>query len=402
MIHFRVRYERLRGRLGQVRRRAALLRATWLALLAGLAHLLAEAASGVDLPLLPWIVGAGAIFVAALVWQVKQSGEQQLDRELDRRFRLDDLIVTAVEVDRRGARSAVEGRLLDDAATAVATLGGERAIDSRAARLEAEAVVALLLVVVGGWLLLGAMGRDRPVERLPELPGLGAGGEGDASGFSAGVGPGPGGGSQGMRVLADALSDHAAARGIAAALMAGDAASAARSARALADRAAELSPAGRKDLAEILREAAAAIEATDPSLAQVVWETSRSLESADPEDAIEGVERLAAELDALAKRSRGSAGSPSSPEHDRTGPLTRRLPVEPQEASWPVPEPGTSGFSRGGAARGRADRQEEPGATVSGGLPRSERQPTAPDPLRYPWALRDTVQDYFSPAGSGQ
>ncbi len=170
MIHFRVRYEGLRGRLGQTRRRTALLRSASLAMVVPLLGLSAHVSG--HLPFAPtvWFGGAAIVFVTAAVWQTRSSAEPELGRVLDRRHGLDELLVTAVEVDRRGAHTVVEGRLLDDAATAVATLGDEQALDGRTTRREGETVVALVMIIAGLWLLTGTIRNTEPVVRLPPLP----------------------------------------------------------------------------------------------------------------------------------------------------------------------------------------------------------------------------------------
>lgn len=408
MIHFRVRYERLRGRLGQVRRRAALFRAAWLALLVPLVALLAHFGTGARLALVPSLAGMGLVFAVSAAWQFRRFAEQELGRALDRRYDLDDLMITAVEVDRRGARSVVEGRLLDDAATAVATLGDERAIDGRVARREGETTVALALIAAGLWLLVGTIGPPPSVQRLPPVPGFGVGaeGSGDEGGAGSGLGRGSGRGtgagdnfgvSSALSALAGALGDHAGAGELVAALARGDPAAAASAARALADRAAGLSSAGREDLAALMHKAAAEVESLDPELAAAVQQAARALESPQPAVAAAGVERLATELDSLAVRPRAGPGAPDSAAHGRSAPQSRRLAVEPA----PVPLAGGSGAPTDGSGpatgQGAARREERAARELRAGAATAGSEPVGPDPLRYPWVMRETVRHYFAP-----
>ncbi len=347
-------------------------------------------------PAVAWIVFSGFVFVVAAAWQMRRRPVSELGRELDRRYELDDLMITAVEVDQRGPRSNVEGRLLDDAATAVATLGDERAIDDRASRREGETAAALLLVVVGLWLLVGTVGRPMPVEALPPLSDHGGEGTSDGSGAGASGSGGSGDPSEGLGALAGALGDHAAAREIALALAGGDAAQAAREARSLAERAGDLSSAGRRDLADVLSQAADEVEPTDPDLARALRQAAQAIESPDPDSAASGVDRLARELDALAALQVGPMGVAEAENHDRLGPRTRRLSVDPELAALQAtPMPGSSaGWAAGGQD---SIGVESEGVEVRGGAPLAETTAVGADPLRYPWSLREAVQQYFRP-----
>lgn len=406
MIHFRVRHERLRDRLGSVRRRSALLRAAWLALLVPLVGLAVTIAGGVALGPGVWLAGAGLVFLlAALGWNRPRS-PGALDRDLDRRFGLDELLVTAVEVDRRGPRGPIEARLLDDAATAVAEIGGERAIDGRATRREAETLAALGLILVGLWLLAGTLGGPPPMQRLPDLGSL----DGSGGGAGGGVGDGTGGSggdqsggvSPAMGALAGALGDHAAARGIASALAAGDPAAAAKAARSLADRSDALSPAGRAELARTLGALAETLRPDNPELADALAEAERALADSAADSPAPGIEQLAEALEMLAQSDSRDTAAPVDP-RTRAGPPAERLavrPTPPGQAS--TPRAPRSGQSSGPAARPLAPvttgRTEAGAAPVRGGAV-AAAQPAAvgADPLRYPWVLRDMVRRYFDP-----
>ncbi len=401
MIHFRVRYERLRDRLGWVRRRAALVRAAWLALAVPLAGVVLSILRGAALAPGLWLVGAGLVFVLAAWWGGRPAPEGALDRDLDRRFGLDELLVTAVEVDRRGPRGAIEARLLDDAASAVAEIGGERAIDGRATRREVETFAALGLILAGLWLLAGTLGGPPPQARLPEIAAGGGGGDGAGSGPGSGDGLGGGGGSPAMGRLAAELGDHAAARGIAAALGKGDPAAAARAARALADRAEALSPAGRAELSRTLDSLAEDLGPQDPTLAEALREAGRALRDPAAPSPNGGIERLAEALDALAGSS-AARPAPTVAPRGRPGLPAERLAVQPTPAAAGLkPERSRGGRTTGMSARPGAEtggaRTEARPVPVRGGAVTARPAVVGADPLRYPWEMRDMVRQYFDP-----
>lgn len=426
MIHFRVRYERLRDRLGTVRRRAGLVRAAWLALLVPLAGLGLHIAGVGPLSPLWWALGAALAFGVAAGRLARAAPPRALDRELDRRFGLDELLVTAVEVDQRGPRGAIEARLLDDAATAVAVLGGERAIDDRTARREAETCVALALVLAGLWLLAGTLGGLPEVGRLPALGAMGGssdGADGEGSGPGEGAGPGAGAGGSGvpaaLGVMSGALGDHAAARDMADALAAGDPAAAARAARALADRAEGLSAEGRADLAATLQSLARRMAEDHPTLSRALREAGAALEDPDDVSPAGGIERLAAALDALSLS--GGSGmrlAPDAAARAREGPPAERLVVEPPAAALEVggeapgrgaAEPRTTGRladpERAGEAPAATTVEARPPAATGGsaaaGIARDAGGLAGADPLRYPWGWREMVRRYFQAPGDG-
>ncbi|MFN8424400.1 MAG: DUF58 domain-containing protein [Anaerolineae bacterium] len=95
-------------------------------------------------------VGAAAvIFAAAWLWPVRRHPSADV-RAIDRRFGLDELLVTAVEVDARGPRTPLEAQLLDDAAGRLTTIpAAERREPGRLA-VELETAAALGLMLLGG------------------------------------------------------------------------------------------------------------------------------------------------------------------------------------------------------------------------------------------------------------
>jgi hypothetical protein len=188
VIHFRIRYEQLRAGLGGRRRREGLLRAAWLGL--GIIGLAAPAWGAGWLGPWPWLWPAAAVglFMAATARMARPQAASELGEELDRRFGLDDLLVTAVEVDLRGPASPLEVRLLDDAATALARIERDPLLRGPGVVREAEALVGVAAAVVGAWLLAIALGGAALGPALPQI-GLGDPGGGTGAAGSPGRSP---------------------------------------------------------------------------------------------------------------------------------------------------------------------------------------------------------------------
>ena len=403
MIHFRIRFEQLRDRLGAQRRRRLVLRAAWLSLLVPLIGLLARYAGWT-----PWTAWTGfgltgLAFVLAWLWQSRRLAGSRLERELDRRFGLAELLTTAVEVDRRGAQSGVEVRLLDDAASAVAGLDGAGRLDRDGTRREAEMLAGLALVLAGLWILMGSLVGLPELERWPGLPPLETQTL-DPSGSEPGAG-GPGPGSAAGARLAGALGDHAAAGDIARALAQGDPAAAARAARSLADRAGGLSEGGREALADALQEVARELEPIDPELAEALRGSGRELGSDRPTDRAKALEDLASALDALSTRRRPD---PSPVEASlRSGPPVAALNADPTvlglRSSRKPDAPRSSGRTTGASAadaplEGPAEAPDRAAGPAGIGRIEAAGLQVGTDPQRVPWELRDTVRRYFAPA----
>lgn len=188
MIHFRIRYEQLRAVLARRRHHVAALRAGWLSLI-----VLGVAAAAFAIgrlgpwPVL-WPVAAASLFLAAWAAMARPQAPSELGEALDRLFALDDLLVTAVEVDERGPKSPLEVRLLDDAASALARIERDPRLIGPGVAREAEALIGMSAVVAGAWLLAvalsgatwipggGGLGANRIGGGFgPALPGLGLG-----------------------------------------------------------------------------------------------------------------------------------------------------------------------------------------------------------------------------------
>ena len=183
MIHFRIRYEQLRAGLGGRRKREGVLRAAWLGLVVlGVAAPAWGAGWRGSWPWL-WPGLATGVFLVAAARLARSQAASELGEELDRRFGLNDLLVTAIEVDLRGPVSPLEVRLLDDAATALARIERDPLLRGPGVAREAEALAGVAATVVGAWLLAIAFGGTATGTALPQigLPGSGLGAQGAES-----------------------------------------------------------------------------------------------------------------------------------------------------------------------------------------------------------------------------
>ncbi len=407
MIHFRVRYERLAGLLARRRWRVAVWRGAWLALLVPLAGLALAMMGATPRWWVVWWVAA-AVFAAATWYFGRTVSLGDLGRRLDRRFRLAELLVTAVEVDRRGPRSSVETRLLDDAAMAVARLSQGGTVADAAVRREVEMTVAVGLMLAGLWLLSGALTPIPPPLRLAALslpaPGGGSGMDVAAGPGGRGPGPGPGPGPGSAPILegvAEALGDQAVTLGVAAALRAADPAQAAREVRALADRAAALSPTGRADLAAAMAQAAAA--ASDTALAETLAAVSAALRQTEPVRLSESLARLATALDARSVAPGAGRVARAATPAARVGLPAERLRGDAKPlplAQEPGGAPAGQGQAAGLASVTGADSEAagaaawglaaDPGDAPAGGW----------DPQAVPSTLRPMVRRYFARGGA--
>lgn len=418
MINFRIRAERLLSRAQAIRTRAARLRGAWLAGLpiVGLATVrLLWPAAGAGARPWPWILAAGLVFALAWTLAGRRRGGADVLRDLDREMGLGDLLVTAEEVDRRGARSALERRLLEDGAAAIARFGGERALSDRAIRLERDALVGIGLVAFG-LVVLGEARRVPPhPDRLPpiEVPAA-AGGAGERPGAD-GAGHGNvgstgqgGGGMPGTDALARAFGATAAGAEVAAALEQGDGRTAARAVRALADRIDEMSPAGREALGQAMSGAGSS---ADDELARAARSASDALQG-DGERAADGLAELAAALDSLAGRAPRAVATPSIVERPGPGAEVGRLDAAGDSAASRFDTSVGSGVDRSAAGRGQdSTAVQGPGgsgaragerAGSSAGRDRAARgmAPSAPGSAAgLPPDVRPIVLRYFSAAG---
>lgn len=397
MTSFRTGYRALARRVTRARLRVLLLRSMWLAALVPLAASLSAA-------LVDWqphwpAIGllSAAVFAVSLAAGSRGARDAARGPALDRRFRLADLLVTALEVDRRGPASEVERRLLQDAAGAVAALADRRQAVAPAWRREAETLLGVVLLAAGVSMMAGG-GRFAVPPRLPTLEaGFQGGGSGPGSGAGAGEQRGVAG--TGLGDAAGHLADQAAALGLAEAMSAGDAAEAAREARSLGERSDEMTEAGRRALAEAMGGAADASAETEPDVAEALRAAARALNEEEGRDARQGFDALA---DALERQ----AARPGAPGAARRAPRTKARP----EAAARLGDDGVlAGLSGSGDGSGRriATGPGEAGATqpgsaavgaVGGAGPAVVPGPVeaGTDLLVVPWAWRDLVRAYFA------
>lgn len=392
MIHFRLRYERLRDRLRQVSRGVVLARSA----LVGVAVAGAGAVATALRPEGPWerwLPGAAIAAVVAALWLERRARRSAVDVLLDRRFALDDLIVTAVEVDRRGPRNALEVRLLDDAAATLAGLGGERAVSWRPVAIELEQLAGACCLVLGLVLLAHVRGRPSLPERLPDVPGLfgpggiGVAGVGAGPGVGAGRGDGP---SAAQRAVAEALGDQAAAGDVARALHRGDEAGAARALRALADVAPGMSDSGRDGLEDAFEDASERTTPLDPTLGRALRDVARELASPDTARGRNALEALAARVDGGA----GRAIATSQLAAPEAGGRAARLPIDPEAGGLERSPAGTVGRRAAGRPEGDASAELLPAGGVAGSGAKGGQHG---DPSGLPIADQALVRRYFAP-----
>jgi hypothetical protein len=350
---------------------------------------------------------------------------EQVARRLDRRFRLNEQLSTALEVSARGKVSGtVAERLLAESNRTAALL--RRRIDARVRPpwAEVSALLALGLVLFGLTILVGVNGGGATLSPLP-LPGLlppdaapppppdealaeeqpqqipvpqpGQAPQGQPA-------PQPGGSAAAER-LADALRDQAPTRSAAEALDQGDLPGAASELRELADQAEALSQRGREGIAEELREAAQDLASSAPELAQQLEQSASGLEQGG-EAAAQALDDLARAIEGLGQQGQGSGeqgnqspggslGSGEDGQGEQQQAPSERMGVEG------VPLELEGGEGEGENVTGNAEQGQ--GTGVVPPASNNERQQsrdvveTGEDPLRIPSDLRDVVQGYFSP-----
>ena len=360
MIHFRIRSERIQTRTIEIRRKVALIRAVWLGLLAPSIHVfLTMALPAYQISIVPSLLIGATVLLGMNLYGRRKRVESAVVAELDRRFGLGDLLVTAAEVDRRGARSVLDRRLLEDGAAAIAGLGGERAISDAPVRLEWEALFGVSLLLLGSFAVREASWAPLDPDKLPPIS-LASSNAG--SGETMGSGPvSAGDRTAGLEGLASAFGSMAAGAEAAEALGRGDARAAARALRALADRAPELSTDGRETLSEALGFAAEKMSDASSDLAQAARNAAEALE-ADDDSSSEGLADLASALDAVAGRSDPAAEAPEVLETN--GPNLERLEVRGERIDQLGDESAGGQIGRSAAGRG-GDRAE--GGSGDGG-----------------------------------
>lgn len=348
----------------------------------------------------------------------------QVARGLDRRFRLNEQLSTALEVASNGRQpDGIAARLVTDSTRTAVLL--RRRIEARARPpwVEVIALLALALMLLG-FTILSDIDRNQSALLPLPLPGLlppesaaepppneqraeeqqqpqpqAAAPQQSQAGAQQG-------GQSAAERLADALRDQAPTRSAAEALDQGNTAGAAAELRELADQAGDLSQRSREDLAEQLRDAASDLGAANPGLAQQLERSAQGLEQGG-EAASQALDELARTVENLGGQGQGQAqgqqgqqnpgGSQGSGDGGQGG--GQSAPSERLGVDGVPIELGGEG--EGENITGNAD------STGTRVMPqgREQGQPrqspdvvqTGDDPLSIPADLRDVVQGYFSP-----
>lgn len=361
----------------------------------------------VGLPSLPpallgWIIAGSAVIggMQALLFRLTP---HIAARRLDRRFRLQEQLSTALELN--GAPSGVAAQLAQQAQESAKRIQYYVNQTRRPLWPEALMLSALLLILAGLQTLverpippvgsaepLPALNRPDPVAEAPSPePPPPAGEPIAASGTDPGV----------LSALADALRDQSITRPAAEALDRGDIAGAADALRELADQMGEISPAAREAIAKALREAAREIAQARPDLADQMRATADALQFGDALAGAAGVEALADALERqpaapVADGGGGGAGNaPGSQRREQTfSPLgTDGRPFELESSgTGQVPAEGPNTGQPGNNQPGGLSIRTSGGGVGAGGPVQA-----ADDPLRIPTDVRDVVRNYFSP-----
>ncbi|WP_299645246.1 hypothetical protein [uncultured Chloroflexus sp.] len=351
-------------------------------------------------PLLGWII-AGSAILGGMQTLAFRLTPQIAARRLDRRFRLQEQLSTALELN--GEPSGVAAQLAQQAQESVKRI--QYYVNRTRQPLWPEALMlsALLLVLAGLLALverpIPPVGSAEPLPPLnrpdpvvdapaPEPPPLA--GEPTALG---GTDPGV------LSALADALRDQSITRPAAEALDRGDIAGAADALRELADQMGEISPAAREAIAQALREAARDIAQVRPDLADQMRATADALQFGDALAGATGVEALADALERqpavpVADGGGGGAGNaPGSQRREQTF-----SPLGADGRPFELESSGTGQISAAGANTGQAG-SDQPGGLSIRSSSNSAGGPVqaADDPLHIPSDVRDVVRNYFSP-----
>lgn len=408
-----------------------MLRAAWLSLSVwciglGLALLL-----GWELPR-AWLAALALLLLAggaaSLVFQ-RRLPTSRVARRLDRRFRLNEQLSTALEVvSGHQPSGGVADRLVAEANRSAAQLRRRIEARTRPPWAEVVALLALALVLLGLTVLL-SISRDTSGRTPQPLPGLVPPEEAAApppdeplaseqpqpqpqQAPAAQSQPSPEGQAAAER-LADALRDQAPTRSAAEALDQGNVGGAASELRELADQAGGLSQRSREALADQLRGAANDLQGIAPELAEQLQRSADGLEQGGQE-ASDALDDLASAVENLGQGQPqgqggpqgqqgqqgqqgpgGSAGSGNGGQGQQQQAPSDRLGVEgvPLE----LDAAGEGDTITGNAESLPTGRSAGPAGQNSSRQQSDDVVQTGDDPLRIPADLRDVVQGYFSP-----
>jgi hypothetical protein len=411
-----------------------LVRSVWLGLSLCCLGLGASLFLGIVLPW-QWLAALGLSCVAggAMLILRPRMPAGEVARRLDRRFRLDEQIATALELDANPV--GVEAYLIDESRRTIGQI--RRSVGGRQGFPWAEAALILaLLVTLGGLVVVMGIGAPNslatpeplpplakpqdPADKFPDEPFNAPGGQQPGPGPGEGQTPGAGDPAA-TRALADALRDQSVTRQAAEALDQGNLAGAAESLRALADQAGQISQPARNELGSALRRAASQVEASSPDLAEQLRNSADGLQSGNDTQAAQALEDLASAVEKMGSGQAnqpgagqqpgaaqapgqgqqdgqgqgGGAGNSSLPGQQREQPSNRLgvdgVPLElDAKGDGTTPAQGQPSDSAGGTGNGGNFSQ-------GGSGPGTDPVQAADDPLRIPADLRDVVQDYFSP-----
>ncbi|MEI6776842.1 MAG: hypothetical protein WCK70_08060 [Chloroflexales bacterium] len=380
-----------------------------------------------------WVLALGLICIAggAIFILRPRMSAVEVARRLDRRFRLNEQIATALEIG--PAPTGIEVYLLDESRRAVSQI--RRSVAQRRGFPWSEAAMILaLLITLGGLAVMLGIGTANPLAAPEPLPAL-ATPQSLANAFptepvstptSPQPSPGPsnstapGAGDPAvMRALANALRDQSITRQAAEALDQGNLAGAAQSLRALADQAGRISQSARNDLGTALRQAASQVQASSPSLADQLRTSAAGLQSGNDSQAAQSLQDLAGAVEKMGSGQAAQTGAGqqpgSTPDSSQTsgqgqGSGAGNSSLPGQQREQPADRLGVDGVplelnAKGdGTAATQGQANSNAGGTGNGGAfsqggsnPSTDPVLAADDPLRIPTDLRDVVQDYFSP-----
>ena len=364
----------------------------------------------------------GCIALGALLVLRPRMKTQEVARRLDRRFGLNEQLMTALEVGPQA--EGVGAYLYEQSRRNLAQIRRQVLVHQRFPWLDLALVLTLLLLLGGMLALTGieTAPSDGTAEPLPSLltpPDSAANVPDEPVPPTATSQPTPGsapasgsglGDPAAASALANALRDQSVTRPAAEALDRGDAAGAAQSLRDLASQAGGLSDQARAALAQSLRNAANQIAQTNPALAEQVRASAEGLAptNPDPAQALQGLADAVQQLGQGQGAGQDQAANQAQPGQNGGGAGQGSLPGQQREQSserlgvdgvpLELASDGPGHVPTTGEPQGQATAGDGTGATSGGGFSQSGVPvQVADDPLRIPADLRDVVQGYFSP-----
>lgn len=346
-----------------------------------------------------WII-AGSVLVGSLRAMMFQLSLATVARRLDRRFGLHEQVSTALEL--RGNQVGIAARLQAQVQESLDRV--QNYVNRTRTPLWSEALtpVSLFFILIG--LLVLATPPIPPASTAEPLPDLirpdPVAMPSDQQPTSPVSVPAASSDPGTLSALADALRDQGITRQAAEALDQGNPASAADALRELADQMGEISPESREALAAALREAARAIQRTQPDLADQMRATADALQFGDAVAGAAGLEALADALErqpgSSASVASGGGGAGNAPGSQR-----REQPFRPSGVEGTPLELTTDGQGQLPTTNtpGEQTTNTQTGTPIirSGGVGSGGPVQAADDPLQIPTDVRDVVRNYFSP-----